>query len=191
MEGERRLRTAGGVAYGAAVLIFMSTVFGVFAGPLNGAEDPVVDPVILLTGAMWMVILLIPFWALRWVTVDRLVRRVAGLFVATLVLGQLPLVWTALADASPPLSVVVFLWVVWVAHIIVGLALGLLLRRRPDGLQGLHVELSWALIAYIAMDAAHRALPTLLVPLSGVALTVVYIGLGIAYRRAASASTTT
>lgn len=190
MDDARRLRMAGAVAYGAAVLVFFSTVFGVFAGPLNGAEDPVVDPVVLVTGAMWMVILLVPFWALRWVTVDRLVQRVAGLFVATLVFGQLPLVWTALADASPPLPVIAFLWAVWAAHVIVGLALGLLFRRRPDGLQGIHVELSWALIAYIALDAAHRALPSVLVPLSGVALTVVYIGLGIAYRRSAASAST-
>ncbi len=186
MVDARRLRMVGAVAYGAAMLIFLSTVFGVFAGPLDGEEGPVVDPVVLLTGAMWMVILLIPFWALRWVTVDRLVRRVAGLFVGTLVLGQLPLVWAALADVSPPLPMVVLLWAIWVAHVIVGLSLGLLLRRRPDGLQGLHVELSWALIAYIVLDAAHRALPSVLVPLSGVALTVVYIGLGIAYRRTAA-----
>lgn len=188
MDDARRLRFVGAVAYGAAVLIFLSTVFGVFAGALNGEEDPVVDPVVLVTGAMWMVILLVPFWAIRWVTVDRLVRRIAGLFVATLVLGQLPLVWASLADASPPLPMVVLLWGIWVAHVIVGLALGLLLRRRPDGLQGLHVELSWALIAYIVLDAAHRALPSVLVPLSGVALTVAYIGLGIAYRRTAASS---
>ncbi|MFO8034824.1 MAG: hypothetical protein R6U88_06720 [Candidatus Bipolaricaulota bacterium] len=183
----RRLRMVGAVAYAAAAFLLLSTLFGVLTGTLAAEDGLTVDPATIAMTIVWLAVLLLPLWAVRWVHPDRMVRTLVAAFVGLLVLAEFSGVGYTLwggEDASG-VAVLAVSAVLSLAQLAVGLFLGVLLWRRPDGLQGLHIELSWALIAYALLSAAWLALPEVLLPLSGVALTVVYIGLGIILRRAA------
>ncbi len=183
----RRLRIVGAVAYAAAGLILLSTLFGVLSGTLAAEGEHPVDPAVLAVTLLWLGVVLLPLWAVRWVHPDRWVRAAVAAFVGLLVLAEVSgAVYGLWGTEEPPgVAVLSASAALSLVHFVVGLALGILLRRRPEGLQGLHLELSWALIAYVLLSAAWLALPDVLVPLSGVALTIVYIGLGIILRRSA------
>ncbi len=177
----------GAVAYAAAAFILLSTLFGVLTGTVAAEEGLTTDPATLAMTLVWLAVVLLPLWAVRWIHRDRRIRSLIAAFVGLLVLAELSGVGHTLwgAEDTPGVAALAVSAVLSLVHLVVGLSLGIFLRRRPDGLQGLHVELSWALIAYVLLSAVWLALPEVLVPLSGVALTVVYIGLGIILRRSA------
>jgi len=164
----------------------LSTIAMVIAGEDQAADPLAMDAATLAMMFLWLGLMILPLWAVRWIHPDGLVRRVVAAFVCLLVLGELTAAGYSLAlEAETPMGTLsVMAGVVTALLLAAGLGLAILLRRRPQGLQGLHGELSWALIAYVVLSAASVFLPEVLLPLAGVPLTVVYVGLGIILRRA-------
>lgn len=186
MNAGARLRLVGAIAYGAGALVFLSTLVALLVD-VPGEGKVTLGPVTALLTAIWVTVMLLPFWALRWIHPDPRVRVTVVAFVVLLVAAEVVGMGYRMGGEQQLTSpVLVLAATAAAAHLLAGLALGILIRRRPAALRGLHVELSWALIAYALLTGASMAFPQVMVPLSGVALTVVYLALGLALRRAAA-----
>ncbi len=159
----------------------------VIGGGVDVGDQLAMDTGTLIMLSLWLALVILPLWGVRWIHPDSFVRKVVAVFVCLLVLGELSVAGRSFAEAAGAAAGLLYIasGVVSALLLAAGLGLALLWRRRPQGLQGLHGELSWGLIAYVVLSAGSVLLPEVLLPLAGVALTVVYIGLGIVLRRAA------
>jgi len=183
------LRFFGGLAYTVALLMVVSLVFVLISDPDAFTEQGVtaeMDAAMAFFGLLWGALLAAPMWVARWLGVRPRVGQLFGVFAVLSAVIQVALVVAAVVGPEVREVLDHGITGLTVAHLLAASGLGLALWRYRDGLQGLALELAIALVAYAALSALTIALPGVAMPLSGVALVVIYTAVGMILRRAAA-----